>query len=306
MIVVFGSLNMDLVMTVPALPGPGETVLTRSYATKPGGKGANQAVAAARAGASVAMVGTVGTDGFGDRLVENLQQNAVDVRCLRRGGEPTGVAYICVDSAAENFIAVASGANLETAAVDLPEDLLAEGGTLLMQMEVPADQIWAALHRARAAGMRTVLNVAPAAPVPADALRALDVLIVNEHEARSVASDLGIDGGGLEDLARRLAAEAGLVCVVTLGAAGSIAVEGDLLWKVAPLPVRPVDTTGAGDAFVGVLVAALDQGRSLPEALRRASVGAGLACLALGAQESLPSAADIDRRLADVPEPSRV
>lgn len=306
MIVVFGSLNMDLVMTVPALPRPGETVLTRSYATKPGGKGANQAVAAARAGASVAMVGTVGTDGFGDRLTENLQRNAVDIRWLRRGAEPTGIAYICVDSSAENFIAVASGANLESAAADMPDDLLAEGRTLLMQMEVPADQIWAALRRARAAGMRTVLNVAPAAPVPADALRTLDVLIVNEHEARSVAGDLGLDGGVPEDLARRLAAEADLTCVVTLGAAGAIAAEGELLWKVAPLPIRPVDTTGAGDAFVGALTAALDQGRDLPQALRRASVGAGLACLALGAQESLPTAVDIDRRLAELPEPARL
>lgn len=306
MILVFGSLNMDLIMAVPALPRPGETVLTDSYVTKPGGKGNNQAVAAARAGAAVAMVGCVGEDEFGTRLVENLRRNGIDTSRIAKAGRPTGVAYICVDGGAENFITVACGANLETTADLVPDSALGAGTTLLMQMEVPPEQNWAVLQRAHDAGARTILNVAPAAPVPRDALEALDVLIVNELEAAAVAAELGLEAAGPEACARFLARETDVVCVVTLGSKGAIAAEGGTLWQVDPMPIEPVDTTGAGDAFTGVLAAALDCGLPLPEALRRASAGAALACLALGAQESLPQADAIEAAIGKVPPPRRI
>ncbi|HET8727207.1 MAG TPA: ribokinase [Alphaproteobacteria bacterium] len=306
MILVFGSLNMDLVMTVPTLPRPGETVLTESYVTKPGGKGNNQAVAAARAGARVVMAGAVGADEFGRRLVDNLRENGVDPARVATADKPTGVAYICVDAKAENFIAVASGANLAASADLAPDDALRPGATVLLQMEVPPAQNWAVVQRARDAGARTILNVAPAAPVPRDALEALDVLVVNELEAATVAAELELDTEGPATSARLLAREVGLTCVVTLGSQGAIAADGDRLWQVDPMRVEPVDTTGAGDAFTGVLAAALDAGLDLPQALRRASVGAALACLALGAQESLPTADAIDAALDRVPPPKLV
>lgn len=308
MILVFGSINMDLVMTVRRLPRPGETVLCDGYVTKPGGKGANQAVAAARAGAAVAMAGRVGDDDFGRQLTGNLEGQGIDTGGVRLAAEPTGLAYICVDAEAENFITVASGANLAVRAADVPDAALGPGTTVLMQMEVPPEETWRMIARAAAAGARTILNVAPATSVPRDTLERLDVLIVNELEATAVARHLDLPADAPEASARALAETAGLVCIVTLGAKGAIAVQpldggGTTLMKVAAMVIEPVDTTGAGDAFAGILAAGLDGGLKLAEALRRASVGSALACLALGAQESLPTAAAIDARLADVPLP---
>lgn len=298
MILDFGSINMDLVVPVTTLPRPGETVLCEGYVTKPGGKGANQAVAAARAGAAVAMAGAVGRDGFGEALRANLAREGVDTTLIAESDRPTGVAYICVDRAAENFIAVAQGANLAPRATQVPDDRLGPGTLVLMQMEIPAEENWALLRRARAAGARTVLNVAPAAAVPATALEDLDVLIVNAIEAEMVAGHLGLPAEAPAEAAQAIATRCGLTCVVTLGAAGALAVlpEGGVI-TVPALKVDPVDTTGAGDTFTGVLAAGLDAGQPLELALRRASVGAALACLGLGAQEAMPRAADIDGRL---------
>jgi ribokinase len=306
-IVVFGSLNMDLVMPVAVLPRPGETVLCPGYQLKPGGKGANQAVAAARAGARTALFGCVGRDDFGSALIDILGREGIDVGGIQRTAEPTGCAMICVDAGGENFIAVASGANRTAAAALVPDTALGAGTTVLMQMEVPAPENWGVLTRARRRGARTVLNVAPAAPVPTAALADLDVLVVNELEAATIAGTLDINGVDGPDLARALAKAADVTCIITLGAAGAVAAERDgALWQVDTLRVEAVDTTGAGDAFCGILTAALDAGLALPEALRRASVGAALACTALGAQESLPAGRDIAARLAEVATPRRL
>lgn len=309
MIVVFGSLNVDLVMQVSTLPRPGETVLCPGYRMKAGGKGANQAVAAARAGAQVGMYGQVGDDAFGPFMTTTLGSEGIDVSGVGTvRGRPTGCAAICVDDAAENLIAVASGANLDAAANQVPDAKLGAETTLLMQMEVPHAENWALLARARGRGARTILNVAPAAVVPRAALEQLDVLVLNEMEARTVAgdADLGISDGPAE-LAAALARLGGRTCVITLGSRGTVAADaGGTVWGVGVLPITPVDTTGAGDAYCGVLAAGLDGGLDLPEALHRAAVGAGLACLALGAQESLPRRADIDARLAELPPPARI
>ena len=299
MIVVFGSLNMDLVMAVPALPRPGETVLCPSYRVLPGGKGNNQAVAAARAGGTVRLFGRVGADGFGDALRANLLANGIADGDVRTAEAPTGCAAITVDPGGENAIAVASGANLAVHADDVPDAALASGGFLVAQMEVPAEENWALLRRARAAGMRTVLNLAPApaaTPGLAAALReTVDVLVVNELEATALAAGLG-EGAAPADaaaLCRRLSGTLGVTCVLTLGGRGVLACDGTRTWSVGALPVAVVDTTGAGDTFTGALAAALDAGEALPQALCWAAAAAALACCGRGAQDSMPHARQI-------------
>lgn len=298
MIVVPGSINADLVFKVARLPRPGETVLCAGHVVVPGGKGANQAAAAARAGAGVRFVGHVGDDGFGPLLRRRMQEAGVDCEDLAVSTKPTGVAMIGVDAAGENAIIVASGANLDTAAAQVPETMLGPGVTVLCQNEIRPEETFQVLMRAHARGARTVLNMAPAAAVPAEVLRAVDVLVVNEHEAAVVA---GVEGVAPEGLAERLAAAHDLSCIVTLGGAGAVAVSGREGWRVPVLPIRPVDTTGAGDTFVGVLTAWLDGGTSLLEALRAASVAAALACEAMGAQTAQPSRAAILDRLPALP-----
>jgi ribokinase len=298
MILVFGSLNADLVFQVRALPRPGETVLCPGYALAAGGKGANQAAAAAKAGAPVRMIGHLGRDSFGDLLRQGLVQAGVDCAGVAIAEAATGVAVIGVEPGGENQIMVGSGANLATRADQVVDADLGPDVTVLCQNEVAPEATFALLERAAARAARTILNLAPAAPLPASVLDAIDVLVVNEVEATMAAGDH--DGGDLRALAQGLASRHDLTCVVTLGAAGAIARGPAGGWRIGPLAVEPVDTTGAGDAFVGVLAAALDQGRELPEALRRASVAAGLACTRLGAQTSQQLAAEIEARLPDL------
>ncbi len=298
MITVFGSINMDLVLPVPSIPRPGETVLCPSYETKPGGKGANQAVAAARAGAEVAMVGAVGRDGYGAQLRANLVEAGVEAEGVRETEHPTAIATIAVDPSAENAICVAGGANGAVDQAWVAEEALSAGNLLVLQMEVPAPQNWALIERAKAAGGRVMLSLAPAAPIPKTALDGLDFFLVNRIEAAMTADSLGWSLDKPLAIARRLADEAGVTCVVTLGGDGALAIEPDgTAWRQPVLTIDPVDTTGAGDTFAGVLAAGLDSGKALADALRRAAVAAGLACTALGAQESMPDKAEIDAAL---------
>ena len=303
MLVVLGSVNADLLFKVQKLPAPGETVLCPGYTMAPGGKGSNQAAAAAKAGADTRFIGQLGDDAYGPVVRELLLEAGIDCSGLEVSAKPTAIAVIGVDEAGENAIIVASGANLDTAADQVPDDLLGPSTTVLCQNEIRMAETAAILARGKAAGAMTILNLAPAGPLAAEVLDTLDVLVVNEIEAQMAA---GSAGGEPLELARRLAKSHHLTCVVTLGAAGAIAVGPDGGWRVGSLPIEPVDTTGAGDAFVGVLAAALDAQRSLPEALRRASVAAGLACLAMGAQSSQPTAAEIDARLEDLDPPEPV
>lgn len=313
MIVVFGSINVDFAMRVARLPAAGETVLGGTYLLAPGGKGANQACAAARAGARVALAGMVGDDTWAALALSELYAAGVDITRVGRAAGGTGCASILVDAAGRNAIAVASGANLALRAGAVPDALLGPDTTLLLQMEVDPDSNWAMIRRARARGARIVLNTAPAGPVPAACLDALDVLLMNEVEAAAL---LGREGAPRE-LAATLSARHGLVCIVTLGERGAVAAAPDRpgdsiengtgtgIWEVGALAIEPVDTTGAGDCFAGALAAALDAGRELPAALRFASVAAGLSCLRPGAQPSLPPRAEIDARLDDLPVPRR-
>lgn len=309
MILVFGSINVDLVATVPSIPRPGETVLSTRYDTSPGGKGANQAVAAARARADarlpVVMAGAVGDDGFGAFALANLAENGVDTRAVRKGDEPTGCAFIVVNPQGENAITVASGANRIVRAAEVPDAMLTEARVVVLQMEVPVDENIALARRARAAGAPVILNLAPA---PADLSPALlerllanvDVLVLNELEAATVAAIY--DGAKASDpagMARYIAERAKLTAVITLGADGAVAsVCGKPPLAAPALAIMPVDTTGAGDAFVGIMAAKLAEGVAFELCLRYAAVGASLACLALGAQAGLPYAADIEKALA--------
>jgi ribokinase len=291
MILVFGSINIDLLMPVRQLPRPGETVLGGDYALLPGGKGANQAMAARRAGADVVMVGAVGDDAFAGSALDPLTHAGIDTSLVRRVKEPTGCAAIMVAASGENLIAVASGANSAVRADFVPDHLLGPGRWLVAQMEVPPAETFAVIRRVRALGGRSVVNLAPATPIADEALRDIDIIVANEGEAAALGADTP--------------QAAGLVCqalVVTRGAEGAIAYcrDGGIL-SVPALPVTPVDTTGAGDTFVGVLAAALDHGDALEMALRRASAAAGLACLASGAQTAMPDRAAIDAALARLP-----
>jgi ribokinase len=300
-VLVFGSINVDLLFKVEALPRPGETVLCPGYEVAAGGKGANQATAAARAGAAVRMVGRIGDDSFGRFAREAMAAAGVDCTGIATSGRATGIAVIGIDQAAENQIMVASGANLETCADQVADADLAPGVTVLCQNEVRPEATFALLERARARGARTILNLAPAGAVPAEVLNALDYLVVNEVEGRMAAGCA--ETFDVAAFARELALRHHLTCVLTLGANGALALGPNVALRVPALPIEPVDTTGAGDAFVGVLAASLDLGHDPGAALRRASVAAGLACTRLGAQTSQPTAAQIEARLQALPAP---
>ncbi len=292
MILVFGSINVDLLVPVPLLPTPGETVLGGDYALLPGGKGANQALAACRAGASVMMAGAVGNDPFAALALETLRRDGVDLTLVRRVERPTGCAAIMVDAGGENLIAVAPGANREAEAASVPDSVLGPETILVCQTEVPAVENWALIRRARAAGARTVLNLAPAAPIDPALFAEIDIAVANAGEAAA----FGADPAGL---ARRLRH----ALVVTHGGKGSTAFLADGGRIDTPaLAIEPIDTTGAGDTFVGVLAAGLDRHLALPAILRLASAAAALACLAHGAQSAMPDRAAIEAALAHLPD----
>jgi ribokinase len=281
-IAVVGSINLDIVVEVERHPAPGETVLGGDRLELPGGKGANQAVAAARLGAQVAFVGRVGDDDAGRRLRDGLADEGVDVAHVTVDpGAPTGVALIAVDRAGENTIVVSSGANARVSAVDVEvaRDVVAGAGVTLVQHEVPEDAVAAAI----AAGRMVLLNPAPARPIVAP----VDVLIPNRGELEALA---GRAGNPIE-LARGLAGARAVV--VTLGNEGAAVVEGDRVERIAAPKVDVVDTTGAGDAFCGALAQALDAGADLVEAARAAVRAAAQSVTRAGAQGGLPRRADL-------------
>jgi ribokinase len=288
-VLVFGSANADLVFAVPQLPAPGVTVLGEGVRSFPGGKGANQAVAAARDGAAVAFGGCVGRDGFAEVATAALRDAAVDLARLAVVDGPTGCASICVDPAGRNQIAVAPGANMAARATQVEDAALHPGVVVLLQMEVPSGEVAALIVRAKARGARVVLNLAPPGAIALEALRALDLLVVNEHEAAVLASRLGC-----AETAVGLRGALGVDVAVTLGEAGVQAATAGGVIAVPAFPVTPVDTTGAGDCWCGVLCAALDRGLGLEAAMVRASAAAAIACTRHGAASAMPMAAETD------------
>ena len=290
MLLTFGSINVDLIVPVQNLPQPGETVLGTDYSLLPGGKGANQALAARRAGSEVLLAGAVGSDQFAEVALNLLRRAGVDVHLVRVVELPTGCAAIMVSDTGENAIAVAPGANASVHANQIPDELLDAKTVLIAQMEVPPAESEMLIRRVRKRGGRCLLNLAPALQFDLGLLPEIDLLVANEHEAVMLGPDLPRLGRALRQ-----------ALIVTRGARGAAAVlaDGSSL-DVPALAVAPVDTTGAGDAFTGVLGASIDQGFSLAEALSRASVAGALTCLAYGAQSALPDKAAIDRALSSL------
>jgi ribokinase len=294
-ILVAGSANLDFVVRVHHVPAPGETVLGRSLQTFPGGKGANQAIACARAGgADTRMLLALGRDAYALPVEASLREAGVALHVVRSAEQPTGTAFIGLADDAENAIIVAPGANATLRAEDMPS--LDGVSHLLLQLETPLPTVAAFARQARAAGARVVLNAAPAQALPADLLADIDLLIVNEAELGVVAGDSGADGD--DDLAARLARVAVPTVIVTLGARGCVARTGAAMLHQPGFAVAPLDTTAAGDTFCGALVAAISQGDALAQALRRACAAAALACTKMGAQPSIPMRAEVDAFLA--------
>jgi ribokinase len=289
MIVVFGSINLDLIFPVPHIPRPGETVLGPTTRIEPGGKGANQAVAAARDGARVVMAAAVGRDALAEGALVLLRAASVDVSRVTPTDASTGCAAIAVDQAGNNAIAVGSGANLLVHATQVEDALLSPATTLVLQMEVPAQETAALILRAKARGARIILNLAPAASLPEAALRCIDLLVANETESEWVADRFGC---GADALALHQALDVGVIR--TLGGDGLEAATRNGIQRIPARAITPVDTTAAGDCFVGVLAAALDRGATLEAALQRATTAAALCCTRAGSQGSIPTAREID------------
>lgn len=289
---VFGSANLDLVVRVPQPPQPGETIFGSDFLTVPGGKGLNQAIAAARAGGEVRFLGTVGADSFGDEIAALLESEGVPLADLARGAQPTGTAHITVDDTGQNSIIVVSGANRETTAGQLTEPVLAELGWLVTQLELDQDQVAAGLALARQHGIRTVLTPAPARPLGAELLGLVDLLVPNQGEAAVLS--------GISD-PHRAACRLSELCrdvVVTLGEAGALwASGGEIKAQLPARSVTAVDTTAAGDTFVGVLVTRLAESATMPQALADATVAAALAVGRSGATSSMPLRHEIEAAL---------
>jgi ribokinase len=291
-ITVVGSLNMDLVARAVRLPQPGETIIGHDFRTVPGGKGANQAVAAARLGARVSMVGRVGGDAFGELLLENLAGSGVDRTHVRRDPQAaTGVALIVVDDRGQNSIVVAPGANgrLTPADVEAAEAAIADSDALLLQLESPLESVTRAAEIARAQGVRVILNPAPARALPTSLLSLVDVLIPNESEAARLTSMPAGDRAEATAAASALQEMGVGQVIVTLGARGALWVQGENAEHFPAFEVTPVDTTAAGDAFVGSFAVALAEGRPLAEAVRRGNAAGAQAARGQGAQPSLPT-----------------
>ncbi|WP_407572353.1 ribokinase [Deinococcus altitudinis] len=295
MILVAGSANIDFVTRVEHIPAPGETVLGGNYSVSGGGKGANQAVACGRSGGEVAFLGALGHDGFAETLRASLRESGVQDHSLTLD-LPTGAAFISVSEAGENAITVASGAN---AGLN-PEHLGDLGGVthLVMQLEIPLRSVVAYAQAARAVGVQVVLNAAPARELPPQLLSSVSLLVVNEGELASLV------GPGKVRAQLRRAADLGPArVIVTLGGRGSLAldtlapVEHQYV-EVPALRVQVLDTTGAGDTYVGALVTALSEGQALPQAMHFATTAAALACTRAGAQPSMPTRAEIEEAQA--------
>jgi ribokinase len=293
-LLVVGSANADLVIGVERRPGAGETVLGGDLTVHPGGKGANQAVAAARLGARTALLARVGDDAHGRLLLDSLRAAGADPVGVLAGGAPTGVALITVDPSGDNSIVVSPGANARLTPGDVraATGLLHASRVVSAQLEIPLETVVEVVRNLPAAS-RFVLNPSPPRPLPQEVLDACDPLIVNEHEAKVILGGAGVDGGP-EDWARALLARGPRSVVVTLGAEGALVASAEGIARVPSLKVDAVDTTGAGDAFTAALAWRLGAGAPLPEAAAYAARVGAAAVTKRGAQESFPTAAEVD------------
>ena len=296
-ILVVGSINMDLVVRVPHAPNPGETVLGGDFETYPGGKGANQAVAASRMGGEVTMVGRVGNDDFGDTLIQGLVENKIKTTYVIKDSEaPSGVAMIAVASNGENIIVVASGANHKVSVEDVNNTraLMRDADVLLLQLESPLDTVTAAVELAKAYDVPVILNPAPAQELSKQLLAQIDYLTPNQHELEMMTGEKDIESSikkikewGVKNL------------IITLGHNGTRVITAGMDKHFPAFEVTAVDTTAAGDAFNGALAVALAEGKSLVDAVRLAMAAGALSVTKRGAQPSLPERESVDSFLAN-------
>ncbi|MFP3908810.1 MAG: ribokinase [Archaeoglobaceae archaeon] len=292
MITVLGSLHMDLITRTDRIPRLGETVWGGQFIMSPGGKGMNQAVAAARLGSEVEVVGSMGDDHFGSILRDRLRKERITIIHLKIGSEPTGVASIMVDSNGNNIIAVAPGADKALTLEELEQidDLMERSNIFMAQLEVPDELVIKGLEKACEAEVKTVLNLAPARELPPHTLNMVDVLVLNDLEAKDLA-----ESDSVERSAQKVIEQGPRAVVVTLGKEGSMLIwEGEVI-TIPGIEVKAVDTTGAGDAFCGGLAAALDAGQTLEKAVRLGNLAGALSTTKLGAQEALPTRAEIEK-----------
>ena len=302
MIIVFGSNVVDLFFNLKDMPQMDQAIHLPTHTEAPGGKGQNQAVAAAKAGASVRFFGALGDGAHGRSLIENLQDHKINTSGIQIFKDhPTSIATIFVDDATgKHRVVVSQGANAYAVQSDISDDLLTKETVLLLQAELKLEETAQLMQRARARGCKSIiLNLAPPKPLTAEMMANIDILVMNEHEAVALGEHLGLAKQPFEDMAKTFNKLYGVKPVITLGEHGALAFDGDVIHKVAALKIKSVDTLGAGDAFCGMLAACIDRGMPLPEAMRYASIAGSLACTKKGAQSALPI---MDEVKANLPE----
>lgn len=294
-ILVIGSLNADLVVRTPHFPQPGETISGEGLQVIPGGKGANQAVAAARLGTNVSMLGRVGKDNFGDFLLENLKTNNVDSQFVQRDDASTGTAIIVVDADGQNSIVLSPGANGKVSSTDVEHASFPSFGLLLLQLEIPTPTVLSAAKLAKQNGVRVVLNPAPAQELPEELVSLTDYLIPNETELSLLTNHIVNDISSAEKAAKTLLDRGVQNIIVTLGKNGALIVTDKQVSHVEAFKVDVVDTTAAGDAFIGGFATALLHGKSIEDAVRYGCATGALAATKFGAQPSLPTKEEVEK-----------
>lgn len=296
-------------MMIESFPQFGETVSCKDdYISRPGGKGSNQAVAAAKSDAKVAMIGKVGDDSFGRRAVKNLKASGIWTSGVGRSEDrPTGCSTVLVNAKGHNMVVTALGSNLQVTSDQVPDEILTEKNVLLASLEIEFKETFDVIKRARLNRCTTILNASPVNNIDEELLYNVDYMILNEIESRQIADKLGIALGTVAELVRSFADKFNLTCIITLEEKGAIAASKGVIYNVSPLAgIEVVDSTGAGDTFCGVFAACLQKGMGWVEAVHYASAGAGLSCMGLGAQDAIPTFDDIKERLQDVRPPERL
>ena len=293
-ILVVGSLNADLVVRAPRFPQSGETISGEDLQVIPGGKGANQAVAASRLGANVSMLGRVGKDNFGDLLLDNLKSNNVDTHLIQRDDASTGTATVIVDGNGQNSIVLSGGANGKVTTSDLKRASFSTFSMLLLQLEIPTATVLSAAKFAKENGVRVILNPAPAKNIPEKLISLVDFIIPNETELSLLTDQSVTDTSSAEKAAKLLIERGAQTAIVTLGSKGALIVNNEMSKQVDTYQVDVVDTTAAGDAFIGGFATALVENKSLADAVQFACACGALATTKFGAQPSLPPKTEVE------------